>query len=365
MAKKSMLEEAIAEARQLREAAIQNAYKQLEESLTPSIKEMLATQLEEENEVNLEEEEESIEEATNSGFKEVKPSNLKEEDESEEEKADDAAEESEEDADAAEGDAEAAEDDAEASEEDAEKAGEEAAEAEETSDDTKLADITLGDLKDLVADIVAAGAGEAAPEGDLGADMEPGDVEGMGDEEAPIEDPAAEIGADVPGETGDEEDDEIDISEILKELELEEKQEPKAEKEEKKEDKDTEKQLQEALDTIKELRKTVAEVNLLNGKLLYTTRVLRHAGLSESKKAYAIKQIDKATSVKQIKESFNNITEGVAATSRKRGQLMEHRARQAASKPAGKSTAPKKEVIAEANDVVKRMQYLAGIITED
>lgn len=357
-----MLEEAIAEAKQLREAAIQNAYKQLEESLTPSIKEMLATQLEEENEVNLEEEEESIEEATNSGFKEVKPSNLKEEDESEEE---DAAEESEEDADAAESDAEAAEDDAEASEEDAEEAGEEAAEAEETSDDTKLADITLGDLKDLVADLVATGAGEAAPEGDLGADMEPGDVEGMGDEEAPIEDPAAEVGADVPGETGEEEDDEIDISEILKELELEEKQEPKAEKEEKKEEKGTEKQLQEALNTIKELRKTVAEVNLLNGKLLYTTRVLKHAGLSESKKAYAIKQIDKATSVKQIKESFNNITEGVAATSRKRGQLMEHRARQAASKPAGKSTAPKKEVIAESNDVVKRMQYLAGIITED
>lgn len=363
MAKKSMLEEAIAEAKQLREAAIQNAYKQLEESLTPSIKEMLATQLEEENEVNLEEEEESIEEATNSGFKEVKPSNLKEEDESEEEDADDAAEKSEEDADAAEGDAEAAEDDAEASEEDAEKAGEEAAEeAEETSDDTKLADITLGDLKDLVADLVAAGAGETAPEGDLGADMEPGDVEGMGDEEAPIEDPAAEMGAEVPGEA--EEDDEIDISEILKELELEEKQDPKAEKDDKKE-KDTEKQLQEALDTIKELRKTVAEVNLLNGKLLYTTRVLRHAGLSESKKAYAIKQIDKATSVKQIKESFSTITEGVAATSRKRGQLMEHRARQAASKPAGKSTAPKKEVIAEANDVVKRMQYLAGIITED
>jgi hypothetical protein len=192
--------------------------------------------------------------------------------------------------------------------------------------------------------------------------MEPGDVEGMGDEEAPIEDPAAEMGAEVPGET--EEDDEIDISEILKELELEEKQDPKAEKEDKKE-KDTEKQLQEALDTIKELRKTVAEVNLLNGKLLYTTRVLRHAGLSESKKAFAIKQIDKATSVKQIKESFNTITEGVAATSRKRGQLMEHRARQAASKPAGKSTAPRKEVIAESNDVVKRMQYLAGIITED
>ena len=44
---KSLLEEAIAEAKRVREAAIADATKRLEENLTPSIKEMLASKLEE------------------------------------------------------------------------------------------------------------------------------------------------------------------------------------------------------------------------------------------------------------------------------------------------------------------------------
>ena len=69
---KTLLQEAIAEAKQVREAAIRNATKQLEENLTPSIKEALAQKLEEEVELD-ENEEESLEEATNAGFTEVKP----------------------------------------------------------------------------------------------------------------------------------------------------------------------------------------------------------------------------------------------------------------------------------------------------
>src|SRR5574344_1687029 len=86
MATKSLLEEAIAEAKQVRQAAIHNAVKQLEENLTPSIKEALANQLEEELDES-DVEEESLEEAANSGFTEVKPKAEKKLDEADEEDA--------------------------------------------------------------------------------------------------------------------------------------------------------------------------------------------------------------------------------------------------------------------------------------
>ena len=65
---KSFLEEAVVAAKEVREAAIQHAYKELEENLTPSIKEALAQKLEEELDI------EGLEESNGAvaGFKPVK-----------------------------------------------------------------------------------------------------------------------------------------------------------------------------------------------------------------------------------------------------------------------------------------------------
>ena len=168
---KSLLEEAIAEAKRVREAAIADATKRLEENLTPSIKEMLASKLEEE--LDLEEnDEESLEENSNSGFKEVKPKSTVKE--AEDEDPTDNEEEPEDDAPV---------DDEPADDEpvDDEPADDDAAAEGENDDDTPLKDITLGDLRTLIQDIVAAGQ-VPAEGGDLGADMDAGGVEGMGDE---------------------------------------------------------------------------------------------------------------------------------------------------------------------------------------
>ena len=413
---KNLLEEAIAEAKVVRAAAIKNATKQLEENLTPSIKEMLANKLEEELDLNEEVEEESLDENANSGFKEVKPKGQKV-NEAEDDDADADAEDADvdaADADAAADDADAAADDADA-DADAADADADAADAdaavedeEAADDDTPLKDITLGDLKNIISDLVAAAAAPA-PGGDMGADMDPGDVEGMGDEnpdaavDAPVDAPAdAPADGDVPTDptAGDNKDDEIDISEILRELEEEEKGNKKdvcpecgndpctcknlkeqdgegpamtTEKTGAKwhdaneslkgqcQDEELRKENQELREGLQKCLNTLKEVNLLNTKLKVTTKLLSKTGLTESQKANIIRTVDGAKNAKEAVALGKTLLEGLKNTKK---PLTEGR-KGSASKPAGSSTAPKKsenQMIDEG--MVYRFQQLAGIIKD-
>ena len=365
---KTLLQEAIAEAKQVREAALRNATKQLEENLTPSIKEALAQKLEEEIELK-EDEEESLEEASNAGFTEVKPK--KQVKEAEEEPKDDEEEKPEE--------------DSEEEPEDEKPEGEEEPEGKEEGsedDDKKLSDITIGELKDIIQDVVAAAA-VPAPEGNEGADMTPGDVEGAG-EEAPLGDLEATAGAEAAGEEGAEkpeetpageedvdDDEEIDLSEILKELEgekdLQEEdtagtlKDPKPQAarrpgntQSRQNQNDTE--LDEAYRTIRQLKDTLSEVNLLNSKLLYTTRMLK-GRLTESQKVEVVSAFDKAKSPKEVKVIYRTLVESMKPA--RKDTLSESR-RSFASRSAGCSTAG--QSIVESNEMVRRFQQLAGII---
>ena len=401
--KKSLLAEAIAEAKVVRAAAIQNATKQLEENMTPSIKEMLAKQLEEELDLN-ENEEENIEENANSGFKEVKPKKtVSEEDEPDEEPADDEnAEEPAEDEDipADEGSEEDVPEDL-----DDEPAGD--TDEDGTTDDTPISDLTLGDLKDLISDLVAASAAPA-PGGEEGVDLEPGDVEGAGEEAAPggIEAAGSE-GMPMDNSTdldnGGEEasDDEIDISEILKELEEEEKGNkcPECGKEKctcenkqnaempenqngkehhkepnnggpsqdseldelKKENKKLKKENKDLQEGVQKLSKTLREVNLLNAKLSAATKLVGKPGLTESQKAHVIKTLDKAKTTKEVALLSKTMLESL----RKQGlkTLVESRQAARASRSAGLSTMPKGQQVME-EGLVRRFQELAGIIKD-
>lgn len=424
---KDLLAEAIAEAKVVRAAAIKNATKQLEENLTPSIKEMLANKLEEEMDLNEGNDEENIDENANSGFKEVKQK-VNEEDNSDADDDADAADDDAADADAAADDADAAADDADAAADDADAdadaadADADAADDDAADDDTPLKDITLGDLKQIVSDLVAAAAAPA-PGGDMGADMDPGDVEGAGDETAPG-DPAASAQADPNADAladpnadpnadpaaGDD-DDEIDISEILRELEEEEKNtgkkdicpkcgQPKGSAackemckenkqndempenqngkehhkepnengpsqdseldEIKKENEDLKKENQELREGLAKCNKVLKDVNLLNSKLSVTSKLLSRPNLSESQKANIIKTIDGAKSPKEALALGKTLVEGLKNS---RKPINEHRG--SASKPAGSSTASKKtdnELIDEG--MVRRFQQLAGIIKD-
>src|SRR5574344_2167235 len=390
---KNLLQEAILAAKQVRAAAVKNAVKGLEESLTPSIKAMLAQKLEEEvvpsvpappatssrktedTEMNeSEDDDESIEENTTSGFKEVKPKkSLTEEDDNddkstEDEPDGDEPEEDEEDEDDEEPDGD--EDGGEAHGNHSEPDGDEPEETdgkEKLDDDTELKDITLGDLKDVIADIIAqvnGTEGNVAPGGNEGVDMQPADVQGAGEEDAPLEDTEP-----ISDENKDDDNDEIDLSEILKELEEDQKVEKNRRvvnnSQDSKEISNLRRENKEYKKAVKELKESLQGTNLLNAKLLYATRMMGKRNLTEAQKVRVIRSFDVASTPEEVKIVYNTLNESLDAEVKK--NVMQRSGRPASSVVTealqgrvGGSTAPTK--ILAVDPMVRRFQQLAGII---
>ena len=383
MANKDLFKQAIAEAKSVREAAIANAKEALEETLTPHLKDMLAAKLQEMEDKSVEEEVENVteeEEVEEGNYSKDKKDETVEEDltaapevveAEDEEELEDESEESDD-----EGEAEIEEpaDDLEGEEEEA------------VEGDEEIGNITVDQFKDMIRDIVAQELGSGGEE-ELGADMDAGDIEGMGDE-APLEEPADDM--EIPGE----EEEEIDLDELLAELEAtvaegEEEKKDETVEEAEEVDEDTveedvtanstanqesadhsaegtninktvnEDELKEALDTIEQLKKDLHETNLLNSKLLYVNKIFKANNLTESQKVNVIAAFDKAETVKEVKLVFETVSENVVTT--KKENVSESKVKGMASKATG-TTASKPEVITEVSDTVRRMQKLAGII---
>ena len=403
MANKDLFKQAIAEAKSIRESAIANAKEALEETLTPHLKDMLAAKLQQQEDVEEtvvnEAHDDEKDEAMHPKKKDEAHSKDDHKDESIEEapkKEDDAMEEAMDDEkDEAIEEAPKDEEDAmeEAEEENAEDDSEESEdEADEVEDavegDEELGDLTVDQFKDMIRDIInqeIGGGGE-----DLGADMDAGDIEGMGDEPE-LEEPAAD-------------DEEIDLDELLAELEAV-SEAPKDEKDEamhpkkkdeamhakkkdeamkRKDEKSLEEtsnqveaesdgkgyninrtgalseELEEALETIEQLKKDLHETNLLNSKLLYVNKIFKANTLSEAQKVNIIAAFDKAETVKEVKLVFETVSENVITT--KKETVSESKVKGMALKATGTTAASKPEVINEVSDTVRRMQKLAGII---
>jgi len=365
MANKDLFKQAIAEAKSVREAAIANAKEALEETLTPHLKDMLAAKLQEmedsqnEEEVvnEVDEEDEAVEENT-SGFEAV-TAEAEEEDETEV-------------------DSEESEDEVE---DEIEDAGEEIEGEEEIDGDEDISKLSVDQFKNMIRDIIAQEVGGGA---EMGADMDAGDIEGMGDE-APIEEPAIDAPA--------EDEDEIDLDELIRELdglteeEVEGKKKDDEAMEEAKEEEDetveedvtakstanqesadhsaegtninrtVSEDLKDALATIETLQKELNEVNILNAKLLYVNKIFKAQNLTESQKVNVIAAFDKAETVKEVKLVYETVADNVGT--KKESTIKEHKG--SASKATG-TTASKPEVIAEVSEAVRRMQKLAGII---
>ena len=390
MANKDLFKQAIADAKSIREAAIANAKAALEESLTPQLKELLAQRLAE-----MEEEAEVEEVLTEAEVEETET--MEEGDYSKEEVAEaEEAEEGEEDAEEEAGEEEA-EDDAEESEDEAEE----------------IEDMTVEDLKDLIRDILSQEMGDmeepAGEEGDeeaedmVGMDMTAPEAEG-GEEEIDIDELMAELAEmaktdeetveetindpeteTAHGNVAEEETMEEGPMDKIKQLVAKMQANAKAGKPliddeffkfaEKMDILDPGtvtagmaksgagrtssigEELAEAMETIETLRKDLNEVNLLNAKLLYVNKVFKANNLTESQKANVIASFDKAETVKEVKLVFETVSEGVVSGGKKE---VVKEAKGFASAAVGVSDKP--EVITEANEVVRRMQKLAGII---
>jgi hypothetical protein len=379
MANKDLFKQAIAEAKSVREAAIANAKEALEETLTPHLKDMLAAKLQEMEDKSTDEEvvnevdEDEVEEAKGHDDKDVDEAMKDDKDEAVEEdftgigEAEDEAEEDE-----VEDDSEESDDEAEADIEDAE--GSEGAEG-----DDEIGDLTVDQFKDLIRDVIATEMGAGADDELPADDMDGGDIEGMGDEaelEVPVDEPADEEEIDLDEllrelESVSEADDHDDVDEAHKDEKDESIEEDTSVQvpadAESKEDKHknvnrtvkevTNKELEQALETIEQLKVDLHETNLLNSKLLYVNKIFKANNLNESQKVNVIAAFDKAETVKEVKLVFETVSENMVT--KKETTIKEHKGM--ASKATG-TTARKPEVISEVSDAVRRMQKLAGII---
>ena len=115
----------------------------------------------------------------------------------------------------------------------------------------------------------------------------------------------------------------------------------------------TEKQLKEANETIAYLQKQLKEVNLLNAKYLFMNKLFKAKSLTESQKIKAINAFDRATTVKEVKNTFATLSESFSTTKKK--SINEGFASQAAG------IAPKQPQTIESDPFISRMQKLAGI----
>lgn len=163
-----------------------------------------------------------------------------------------------------------------------------------------------------------------------------------------------------------EEDDEeeIDLEEILREMGYGEDEEEVTEEEEEDHSAhvaEMEDELEEAYKTIRSLKSTINEVNLLNAKLLYANKLFRSYNLTNEQKMKVVETLDRTGNVREVKLVYSTLAESFKYTgsvSRKpKTKITESYASKAV-----RSTAPKKEIISESsNALAERFKKLANI----
>ena len=373
MAESKLLQEAIADAKAVRETAIANAKLALEEAFTPKLQSMLSKKIEEEAD-DTKDEEEMKEQTDSSGIgkgdnkldqasgddteknaeteKETsaygsEDPNLKvvdkltEEDEKEEGKHDEAYGEDDDPEEGMHEDLDLEEIIRELEEEDDDKkeGHHEAYHEEDEKEEGKHDEMMHKEMSH-----------------EEGEDKE----EGMHDEmkEADDDDSNVEINIDADGD--DDDDVDIDLDEIIKSLTEEDDDKKEGDKPEemmKKEMEKKEEELEEAYATIRSLKSTINEVNLLNAKLLFSNKLFKSHNLTEGQKMKIIETLDRANSTREVKLVYTTLAESLSAGASKKQTIKEG----IASRPT-KSTAPAKEVIVESNQFSSRMKKLAGLL---
>lgn len=371
MASSKLLKEAIADAKAVRETAIANAKIALEEAFTPRLQSILSKKLQaemegDEEEVDINEENDASSEIGNGDNK--MPSDKASDDNTDlsgisNQSAEVGGEVEDYDKvkDLTEGE------DAE-EKIPAEEPKMEGEDMEPEMDDMEAEDEDELDLESIIRELeaqIAEEEGEEAEE-EIPAE-EPVAAEG---EEASVEEPVAAEPAveaeEVPTEEPAHDDEEIDLDEILREMGYGDDEEKVDEAEEPAHDEEKEKmaeELQEAYSTIKSLKSTINEVNLLNAKLLFANKLFRSYNLTNEQKVKVVENLDRTTSVREVKLVYATLAESMKFTGTERKVAAKKTMTEGfASKPQA-TTAPAKEIIAESsNELANRFKQLAGIV---
>jgi hypothetical protein len=177
--------------------------------------------------------------------------------------------------------------------------------------------------------------------------------EPMTEEEAPeLDEPVVE---------GEEEasEDEMNIDEIIESILREEEEGDVSAEDETGEVEAMKEELEEAYNTVRQLKSIINEVNLLNAKLLYTNKLFRNFELSEGQKMKVIENFDRAGNTREVKLVFSTLAESFNRPTKKRV------VKESYASKATPTTAPKKEttqVLSEGFELANRWKKLAGLL---
>ena len=387
-----LLKDAIADAKAVRETALENAKIALEEAFTPRLQSMLSKKIQSEIEVDEERGDEDDREEEGSMRGEEGEERSKEEEDMEErahEDEDDMEERAHEDEDDMEERAHEDEDEVEegiieidgvkyapvvSEEEEDEK--DEAMHGDKDEDDDMDEDLDLDEiLKELEEeeddDDEVKEAAHEDDEDEKNEDLDENDVSsntGSGDNKL---DKKAGDSTDIgkPGKAkfteGAHEDDEDKTDESVEEdIDLEEIVKALTEEDDEDEEKNEVSKLQSELDehrnVVKYLRSKLNEVNLLNAKLLFTNKLFRSYGLNNDQKMKVVETFDRAHNLREVKLVYSTLAESFGSKQTKKIEIKESKG--SASKPVASTKSEKQEVISEGHELRDRFKKLAGIL---
>jgi hypothetical protein len=225
---------------------------------------------------------------------------------------------------------------------------------EEGDDEEEVAELTVDELKDLIRDVLADVLGsDAAAEDEVGAEED--EIEVSDDEPVSDDMELEAILRELDKKEEGKMEEKKDVDEAKKVDEKKEMDEKKDMDEAKKEVEEAKKEVEEAVKVIKALKNELNEVNLLNAKLLYVNKIFKSKSLTESQKVKVINAFDRAESVKEVKNTYETLKESFNGAAQK-SAIKESVG--FASKSVIGATAGQPIV---ADDFVARMQKLAGI----
>ena len=371
-----LLKEAIADAKAVRETALENAKIALEEAFTPRLQSMLAkkiqSEIEEEEGEDWEDEEE-----------EEAPAEEGEYHEDDEDPSDEDSEEMPADMDMEEDEEEIEDDEEEMDmegvieingvkyapvvseeEEEAEEEAEEEPEMEE-SDDLDLEAVLrqLEEDESVDEEVDESKEEEVDESKEEEVDESKEEVDESKEEEVDEskeevdeskEEEVDESKEEVEEATETEEvDEDIDLEEVIAALSEEENEEEATNEVAK-----LQSDLDEHRNVVKYLRTKLNEVNLLNAKLLFTNKLFRSFGLTNDQKMKVVENFDRAHNLREVKLVYSTLAESFG--SKPKTEIKESKG--SASKAVASTKSEKQEVIAEGHEMRDRFKKLAGIL---
>ena len=222
--------------------------------------------------------------------------------------------------------------------------------------DEEMTELTVDELKDIIRDVLADVLGsDAAAEDEMGAEEDGEDIEVSDEEEVSDDMELESILRELDKKEEGKMDEKKDVDEAKKVDEKKEMDEKKDMDEAKKEVEEAKKEVEEAVKVIKALKNELNEVNLLNAKLLYVNKIFKSKSLTESQKVKVINAFDRAESVKEVKNTYETLKESFNGAAHK-STIKESVGFTSKSVIGGAAVQP---IVAD--DFVSRMQKLAGI----